>query len=197
MWNSIIFHYLIYLLADKSIDNGYADDEDEVLVNQNRKKRETIFDYIDTDDDSDVIRSLTDENETNAKEYNHRTTREISTFHYGDYEDSFSNDHEYFIEVMVVADKQMADYHKEKLQFYIMTLMSQVSEGTRRNFVLICTIRKYFQFISIYRPPYCLKMLRLVIQSRCRSCTLSYCRNTSTLVDETPRVKKNCKLSWV
>lgn len=70
---------------------------------------------------------LLNENDTSIKEINnHRTTREIGTIYYGDYDDIISNNHEYFIEVMVVADKQMADYHKERLQLYIMTLMSQV-----------------------------------------------------------------------
>lgn len=92
-------------------------------------KREAIFDYIDTNNnDSYMIKMFTDDNDTFSKEYyNHRTTREISsTFHYGDYEDNMSNHHEYFIEAMVVADKLMADYHKDRLNFYIMTLMSQV-----------------------------------------------------------------------
>jgi hypothetical protein len=34
---------------------------------------------------------------------------------------------EYFIEIMVVADKKMAEYHGEGLYHYILTLMSIVS----------------------------------------------------------------------
>lgn len=102
-------------------------DEDVLFKNhqdagaRTRRKRGAIFDYIDTEPE---ITILVPKNESEMKE-SRRTTRDIGNSYHIEYQPRHSN-HEYFIEVMVVADKRMADYHKEKLHFYIMTLMSHV-----------------------------------------------------------------------
>ena len=58
-----------------------------------------------------------------------------------------SHSNEYFVEIMVVADKKMAEYHGDGLYHYILTLMSIVSKHFTQLFLfcihnVICNFLK-------------------------------------------------------
>lgn len=113
------------MFADKRTDI------DNVPVTLTRKKRRTTFDYIDTDREEWQLMG----NGTEDKLESHRIVRDIAGgAHETTTRQEWTVNHEFFVEVMVVADKKMLDYHKTKedLLVYIKALMHHVRLAFRK-----------------------------------------------------------------
>lgn len=119
------------MLADRR--TVVVDDDDDVPTHQKqsvtltRKKRRTIFDYVDTESSEEW--KLIVGNGTEDKLESHRIVRDIAGgLHETTTRQEWTVNHEFFVEVMVVADKKMLDYHKtkEELLVYIKALMHHV-----------------------------------------------------------------------
>lgn len=92
-------------------------------------KRDILFDIID------------DQMESKEKNQVYRTTRNTDWME--NYEKS---SHEYFIKLLIVADKTMVQYHKtdDGLKHYILTLMSHVRLMLRK------IVHKFYTIIIIH-----------------------------------------------
>lgn len=110
------------------------------ITNNNHtiSKRDIAFDDIDTElyrdsitthlEDEQPKQSSTNDNDNNFQRAQ-RDTEWVSSSSTNRNEHSSNNNNEYFIKVLVVADKTMLDYHQrdDDLQHYILTLMSHVA----------------------------------------------------------------------